>query len=136
MKKFKFKDGSIITASTAEEAKQKHKVIAMPKNSFTDEDGHEFTKLKKEFKKLGLGNRFKLKGDNYYGPDIVVDLGKFFLNDDVKLSGRNRQPSIHYFSFEDSTAENWINFVKKNKKDLDKLQKTLDELNKNPFIVG
>lgn len=31
MKKFKFKDGSIITASSAEEAKEKHKVIAMPK---------------------------------------------------------------------------------------------------------
>ena len=131
MKQYTFKDGFKCVASTVEEAKAKHKAVAMPKNPFTNE--HEFTKLKKEFKKLGLGNRFKLKGDNYYGPDIVVDLGKFFLRDGA---GIHRQAHIQYFSFEDSTAENWINFVKKNKKDLDKLQKTLDELNKNPLIVG
>jgi len=40
MKKFKFKDGSIITASTVEEAKQKHKVMAA-----TDKD---LQKIKKE----------------------------------------------------------------------------------------
>ena len=50
MKQYTFKDGFKCVASTVEEAKAKHKAVAMPKNPFTNE--HEFTKLKKEFKKL------------------------------------------------------------------------------------
>lgn len=34
MKKFKFKDGSVITASTVEEAKAKHKVMAVEGNPY------------------------------------------------------------------------------------------------------
>lgn len=38
MKKFKFKDGLVITASCAEEAKAKHKVMASEQNEYTKEE--------------------------------------------------------------------------------------------------
>jgi hypothetical protein len=58
MKQFKFKDGSIITASTVDEAKQKHKVVAAKKNP-------QMKIIVDKLKELGLTIRKNSNGHLY-----------------------------------------------------------------------
>lgn len=104
MKRFKFKDGLVITASTVEEAKQKHKVMA------TKLDDEKDKKASDLVRKLGL-DKYRMIGG--YNEDDEV----FYMDyaNDVFHSAELTYINSSFKEFEKNITKNkekWIELSK------------------------
>lgn len=129
MKKFKFKDGSIITASCADEAKAKHKALA------NKEDVIEIRKLLED---IGITNN-KIKYSDVFGPYRLVlewehnNAGYKVLAEIIK------QDDNYWFSNNFSNFKCIINKsnIKKIKDDINKsIQKEIEQMKKDIIYLN
>lgn len=94
MKKFKFKDGQVITAGSVEEAKAKHKVVADNKN----------WKLSKDSQNILIKNGFDInyEKDGAYvtcGKETFVHINKYLFSDLYTISIETSDSPFEKFLF-------------------------------------